>query len=396
MAKRLLWHRPILRTDEEESKHRDVTWLELFFDLVFVVVIARLSHNLTKDISVHGILTFLYMFVPVWWIWIGITYYTERFESEGLETRLVAFLTMLAVAGLAVFSHHGLAENYVGFVTCFLAARWINIIMWLRGGIHNPVFRPISIRFATGTGLATIIVLLSFALDGPAKMGVWGLALIIEVATPSFTTKLQAQMPKLSTSKLPERYGLFTIIVLGESIVGTVSGLAEHGHFTAMILTRGALGLTMGFALWWIYFDFVARRPARHSRYAPFLWSYYHLPLMAAVAATGAAVLACVEAHGHQLGDGPRWLIFGSVALALMSIGLLETTLQRTKHEPTHPGWSPALKILTGAVLLLVAWLGHSLAPIPIFVILLAALAIQIIYGVVTWFGQELPENSLQ
>ena len=102
--KREWWQKPGLRTDEEDKKHRPVTWLELFFDLVFVVVIARLSHNLVGDVTAGGLFVFLFMFVPVWWIWNGVTYYNERFESEGVEMRFFTFLTMIPVAGLAALT----------------------------------------------------------------------------------------------------------------------------------------------------------------------------------------------------------------------------------------------------------------------------------------------------
>src|ERR671919_2088166 len=107
MATREWWQKPYLRRDEEFERHRAVTWLELFFDLIFVVVISRLAHNLGSDMSVLGLLIFGFMFVPVWWVWNATTYYTERFESEGLEHRLITLLSIIPVAGMAIFSEHG-------------------------------------------------------------------------------------------------------------------------------------------------------------------------------------------------------------------------------------------------------------------------------------------------
>ena len=391
MATRQWWQRPKLRTDEEAHRHRAVTWLELFFDLVFVVVISRLAHNLVLDHSRDGVLTFLFLFVPVWWIWNGVTYYNERFESEGVEMRLFTFLTMIPVGGLAIFSHHGLTDNYTGFATCYLLARAVNIALWVRAGWHEPPFRPSTNRFAAGFVLAAALVLLSLRAGTSAgRLSLWALALAAELAAPWFTVAHQATMPKLSTSKLPERFGLLTLIVLGEAIVGAISGVADTHHFDAATAVRSILGLTVGFALWWVYFDFVARRPFRHTRYAMFFWPNLHLPLTAAIAATGAAILVGVSSAAPALPADVRLLLTGSVGAALLCVGLVELTLARRDDEPTHPVLSPLLKIAGGGAMIAFGLAATALDAAAVFLFLLAMLGLQVAYGVLVWYRQEL------
>ena len=91
MAKRIWWQKSQIRIDEELHLHRKVSWRELFFDLVFVVIIAELSHKLASDVSLAGAGKYILLFLPAWWVWIGQTYYTERFETEGIENRLFTF-----------------------------------------------------------------------------------------------------------------------------------------------------------------------------------------------------------------------------------------------------------------------------------------------------------------
>lgn len=138
---RRAWQPPALRTDEEFEQHRAVSWLELFFDLVFVVVISRLAHHLSGHVDAVGVATFAVQFLAVFWVWNGFTYYTERFESDGLENRLFTFLALLPVAGLAVFAEEGLGATYVGFALAYLLARAANQIGWARAAVHVPVFR---------------------------------------------------------------------------------------------------------------------------------------------------------------------------------------------------------------------------------------------------------------
>lgn len=172
------WHKPGLRRDEEFRIHRAVTWLELYFDLIFVVVISRLAHVLSKDISAHGVIIFLSMFVPVWWVWNAATYYTERFESEGLENRAFTFVKIIPVAGMAVYSEHGLEQNYVGFVISFWLVRFVNMIQWARAGLHVVQFRPVSNRFIIGFfGVVSPLIVFSIFAETSLRMTLWGAAI---------------------------------------------------------------------------------------------------------------------------------------------------------------------------------------------------------------------------
>lgn len=144
MNKGQIWQLPLLRKEGEENKHRPVTWLELFFDLFFVVVIGSLTHELATDMSIIGIKNFVIGFIPVWWIWIGTAFYNERFETEGIENRVFTFLLMIPVAGLAVFSPDATGENLKYFLFAYAMARTIIIFLWARAGHNNLLFRRTS------------------------------------------------------------------------------------------------------------------------------------------------------------------------------------------------------------------------------------------------------------
>lgn len=392
MAKRQWWEKPRLRTDEEEERERRVGWLELFYDLVFVVVVAELSHSLAEHVSFEGALGFMLLFIPVWWIWIGGTFYNERFETHDVSNRIIVFLQMLPVAALAIFAHDGLGETSVGFALAYAAGRVIIILMWLRSGWHEPLFRPVSNRYAIGFAISVLLFVVSIFVPPPARFWLWGLGLLIDLVTPMTTLKFQARLPRFSTSRLPERLGLFVIIVLGETLVGVVSGMAEQHNLTLAAGITGVLGIALGFGLWWVYFDFIARRQFRPGRWWPLIWAYLHLPLLMGIVATGAGISKVVASEEIPLPDEARWLVSGAVAASLILIGLIERTLRRRSDEPTHPWLSPLLKIITGVAAVGLAWLGSDLGPIPLLSLLLGLLLIQIIYGAYVWFSQPIAE----
>src|ERR671937_879089 len=102
MADGSVWHDPPrLRTLEDAEEDRRATWLELFFDLVFVVAVAQLSLGLGNEVSLHDVLVFAGLFVPVWWAWVGYTFYADRFDTDDAPHRLLMIAGMFAVAGLA-------------------------------------------------------------------------------------------------------------------------------------------------------------------------------------------------------------------------------------------------------------------------------------------------------
>lgn len=384
MTVRRLWQIPTLRSDSHHE--RKVTWLELFYDLVFVVIISQLAHKLVTVDPLAALGGFVLLFIPVWWVWIGSTFYAERFETEGLETRVIFFLKMIPVAGLAIFARNGLGETSAGFALSYAAARGIITVLWLRAAIHVPEFRPVGMRYVAGFTLSCLLFVSSVLVDPPLRFVFWAAGLVLDLVTPATTLAAQSKLPRFSTSKLPERFGLLVLIVLGESIVGVVSGAAEGGAFSHLTAGRGVLGLALGFGLWWIYFDNVARRPPRAGILRAFFWSYLHLPLVMGIAATGASI---TNVLALQEGPVPRPLVAvmaGAVGCSLIAIGVLETLLHRAEEEPTHPKVSPALKLAGGAVALALALSGPALEPATLLGCLLLVLLVQIVYGTYVWF----------
>ncbi len=386
MAGRSWWRPPELRDEAQRS----VGWLELFFDLVFVVVISRLAADLAGDHSVRGGIEFALQFFGVFWAWNAFTYYTERFETDGLQDRLLTLMSILPVAALALYAQHGLGSRYAGFTLAYLGARAVNMVEWARAARHVRVFRPVAARFIGGFGLVAAMMAVGFWVHGDARLALWGAAVVADVATPSFTLKLQAALPPISRSKFPERFGTFTMIVLGESVNGVINGLStingQHG-LSNTALVAGALGITIGFGLWWIYFDFIARRPSRPTLSSTLSWVYLHLAAMTAITVTGAGISVTItEGIKGSVSDSARLLVAGGLGGALVAIGCLETTLDRADDEPTHPIASPALKVGGGLATPVIGCLRLGWHMVPLLAFLLLVLVGQATYGAIVWF----------
>ena len=378
------WRAPELRDDGGRS--RRVSWLELFFDLVFVVIVAVLATSLQEP---RDLLTFTLQFIAIFWVWNAFTYYTERFESGGIETRLFTFVGIVAVAGLAVWGSGVLGENYLGFALSYLLARALNIGLWLRAGYHVPRFRRASFGFLGGFLVATALLVVSFFVPEWARLALWTVAVVTEIATPAITARFQEGLPPITEDKFPERFGLFTMIVLGETVAEVIQSVARSNtvaHLSALTIVDAVLGLAVGFGMWWVYYDFVARRPARPHFFTVIIWVYLHMVMLIGIVLVGAGVARGVGRVTGPMEPFARALLLGGLALTLLTIAAIETTLARDEAEPTHPVLSPVLKAAAALVLVVVLVAGLPVSTSGALIIAVAALAAQAVYGATVWY----------
>lgn len=393
IQRRPWWQAPHLRTDENDHRERRVSSLELFFDLVFVVVIAQLSHHLSDHISARGVLEFALLFAPAYWVWIGGIVYAERFESGDLSFRAFTFLQMLPVAAMALFVANGFDTDSTPFAWSYVAARALITFLWWRGGRSDARFRPTANRFVLGFVISIALWIVSTFIPLNIAFVLRGLGLLIDFSTPITTIRLQAALPRLSTSRMPERFSLFVIIVLGEAIVGVVGGMAD-GSRAPVTMLGGVLGMLLVFGLWWVYFDYIARRPFKPSTVWTLTWNYLHLPLVIAITASSPAILKAVSAE-EGIPEAVRWLLALAVALALFTMGALEFTLRRDPNEPTRHGLSQSLKFVGAALAVLVGAVGGGLTAPGLIGLLFVPVLMQMVYGAYVWYSQPLENTEM-
>ncbi|HEY5890557.1 MAG TPA: low temperature requirement protein A, partial [Acidimicrobiia bacterium] len=292
---------PRLRTRYDEGK-RSATWLELFYDLAFVVAVATLVERLAVDISGAGLLSFFGYFALLWWLWASHTYYADRYDTDDLVYRLIAAGQMVTVVVLAASLTLGDTASTTAFAIGYAASRVLLLAMYWRAYRHVEETRVLVRGYLIGFGLAAVLWTLSIFVPENVRFVHWPIALAVDLATPWVMRKEQAKAP-LDVSHLPERFGLFTILVLGESIAAVVTGLAHSSWVVGPTLTAG-LGIGISTAIWWLYFDnargSVVRRDASVSRaWRPTVWIYTHFLLAVALAATGAGLEVAVADAGH-------------------------------------------------------------------------------------------------
>jgi low temperature requirement protein LtrA len=223
-------------------------------------------------------------------------------------------------------------------------------------------------------------------IPGPAALALKAAGLLLDLATPLATLEDQVRAFPSAARKLPERFGLFVIIVLGESQIGVVNGLADAGGTSAVTLLRFVLGFLLSYGLWWVYFDYLGRRePDSLDRWKYLRWTYLHLPLLIGITVVGAMIQHAVALEGAAAEPGVRWLLAGGIALYYLACAGLEGTLEPEKYPLIPARVIVPLRVATaGAALLL------PLLPLPLSGLVAALIGLHLLHAVIgvrAWFA---------
>ena len=374
MATPSRWHDPprLRALEDEEGGERHATWLELFFDLVFVVAVAQLAAGLEEDPSVHGFLVFAGLFVAVWWAWVGYTFYADRFDTDDPPHRMLMLAGMFAVAVLASVIPDAFHGETASFAIAYAGVRVIVVFLNARAWWHLPAARPLLNVYIPAFSVSIGLFLVSAAVEPPYRYWLWAVALAIDLGTPLASAERIRKVP-IHGSHIPERVGLFTIIVFGESVLAVVVGTTtvswglESG-------AAAALGFGVAGALWWIYFDYVDSSIVKRTIAAGQTYLYAHLPLLIGLAALGAGVKLAIEATQEAgLTDEVSWIVCGGVALFMASVAALH--LVTTQSGRDVDVW---LRVGTVVLALGLAAVGEDLGIVPVLAVLAAALGAQV------------------
>jgi low temperature requirement protein LtrA len=376
-----VWHPTHLRQDGEAEGERRATWLELFYDLIFVAAMGELAHALSAHLDLKGIIEFVFLFVPIWWCWVGSTFYATRFDNDSFADRLLTLVQMAIVAAMAVNIHNGLQVAATNFAICYAAFRGLLVFQYLLAGYFVPITRRLTTRYAWGFSFSIALWVLSIFVPPPWRFLLWGGGMLIDFGTPLTAGRLVVEVPP-SVTHIPERIGLFTIIVLGEAIIAVVQGLSKLNWGVSAIVTA-SLGLSLAFSLWWLYFDTANGSPMQAMKQGKMgiaiTWLYAHLPLAMGITATGASIQHLI-AQGTM--EAPtemeRWVFCGATALSigcLAGIHWLTCTLGTPKFRTVLS----AYRLGSVGFILILAIAGQSLSGLMLVVLVAAACIVQVI-----------------
>jgi low temperature requirement protein LtrA len=368
------------RAHGEVIEDRTVGFIELFYDLVYVVVIARAAHHLAEHLTWRGVGEFAVIFGMIWLAWLNGSVYHDLHGREDGRSRTYIFLQMGILAVLAVYTSDAGSDTGREFATTYTVFLLLLTWMWYTVRRQDAAgWASTTAKYLAGMGSSVVIVGTSILLPDDARLALWAVFLVGWVVL-SFSMRRELGTGDIrATDSTVERFGLFTIIVLGEVVVGVVSGLSE-ALVSFRVMATGLIGLGIGFGAWWTYFDFVGRRHPRPD--SGVLWMFSHLPLSMGIAATGAALVSLVEHAGDQQAPvATAWVLSGSIALVL--VGLLMAMSALADFRRLASIYQPLTRALVSSVgvVVLIGWWR----PVPWMLVL----ALFAVLSAVWWFAVD-------
>lgn len=331
---------PKMVARDPHQHHRTATPLELFFDLCFVVAVAQaaagLHHGLLAGHTTAAVLGFAMAFFALWWAWMNFTWFASAYDVDDVLYRLMVFVQVIGVlvlaAGVPRAFEHDFSVMTIGYVVMRLGL----VAQWLRAAGGDPRCRGTCLRYAFGITLCQIGWVAFLWLPRPWQLAAWLVWVPVELSVPVWSER------EISTSWHPhhiaERYGLLTLIVLGESVLATTVAIQSAfagGHDGARLIAVVIGAPLIVFSMWWLYFDRGSHAPDRTGTDS-FLWGYGHYLIFASTAAVGAGLAVAVDhatanGHGHAVS---RWVAGGAVAVPVAIYVMVVWFILVRRHEP--------------------------------------------------------------
>lgn len=308
---------------------RSANPLELFYDLAFVASISGAVISFAAAPGWLAIGHFLLFFLPLWWAWIGWTFFVDRFHADDLHHFLLFGAKVICVLLMGLAITRGFESGLPLFAAAYAAVRFALVWQYLLAGRLHPPARVFTSYYAAGFGLAAAIWVAVALLPASFAYFLIPLAIVIDIATPLSAGERTRSFP-LSPSHLGERFMLFTLIMLGEIVFSLLrAGIAHPGH---EFVLAGAIVLPL--LIWWLYYRNVSGSAIRGGATSFRVFLFGHLPLALGLAGIGAGLKLIWEAETAAFAE---MLLAGGAAISVASLAALASATLCSLDAPrTH------------------------------------------------------------
>ena len=394
-----LWWGPP-RNFAERKQQRKISWLELFFDLAYVAAISQLTHHIAEHPSWQETAFSLLLFSLIFWSWVNASQYYDLHGNDSIRTRLMTFWQMLAVTSVAITMQDIFEGHHHSFVICFSFIQVLVTYLWWSVGLYDPSHRVFNKFYTFNYLLALALLIVSWFTSFQTATILWIFVLILNL-TPGLTgartiVKVIRERGQVfsASETLVERFGLFTIIVLTESILGTVSGITRVKDQHSFVWIAFILGILIAFLLWSLYFDMTSEQETKPGYNYLQLLVFLHFPLLASLGIVGACIKVLLggvqeEVHGLVL-----WLFSIAVAVILLSITGIAAIMKEEEEDRSYIRPVSKLLFIVSAIILIVPFFSSYLNSITFLGIVAVILLVPVTIGLKSWVSYKFFSNN--
>jgi low temperature requirement protein LtrA len=315
-----------------QAHGRKATWFELFFDLVFVVAVAQLSGAYAHHFDWAGAAGSALLLLAMWWCWLGHTFHATRFDQQRPDQRALGLLQIAAVTVIAYGVSDALGARGAAFALGLGAFKLLLAVAWLREwrwrGAHGLIRAYAGLYL-----LQAALWAVSATLPPTPRVAVWLAALALDLVSPWWVARDTTRV-RPHPEHLPERFGLFTIILLGEGVASAVHALDHGPALHGPALAAALVGAALSFGAWLGYFEVTrahGERPVDSAAEGRKLriWAYGHVPLYIGLFSLSAGTVAMA---GMLAWTAPQVTLY-IAGIALVPAGLAMLRWSRSAAE---------------------------------------------------------------
>ncbi len=374
---------------------RKISWLELFYDLVYVIAISKITNLLAAHPDITGLIDYIYLFSIIFWGWINGSMHHDIHGSPGIRTRFMTLWQMVIVSALVV-SLSGPQETLLYRVSIAIMVMQLYITyLWWSVGIYDKNHRKLNRPYTICYLVSFLLLFLSLFVEVPYKRFLFYFSLLINYLPPLLSiTVLKRNSQEFSlSSSMTERLGLFTIILFGEAVLGVINGINALKEVSFQIWVNFGLGIIIIFALWWIFFSLIADRESQKGILKGHLTQLAYLPALMSLGMIGASFSGLYRSYPLVDDNHSIWIwhIFGiSLCTFLLGITAISLFLRYPEDLKRARKQLQCMLLIAGILILILTLLRLNLSLFISLLIIFLVLLVIIIVITRVWVKIEL------
>lgn len=401
MQKPGLWWGPPQNFDDRKNE-RKISWLELFYDLVYVAAIGQLTYQVALHPNWDTMSFALLLFSLIFWSWINGSQYYDLHGGDGIRTRLLTFWQMLAIAAAAITIPSAFEGRHQSFTVAFSMVQVLITYLWWSVGFYDPSHRVFNKFYTFNYIISFSLLIVSYFTNHQIATMLWIVVLVLNLSPPLTGARTIVRILKergqvfSASAALVERFGLFTIIVLAESILGIVTGFSQVKDKHPVEWLVFLLAILVAFLLWCLYFDMTSEQETKKGYNYLLLLVFLHFPLLASLSVVGACLKVFLADVSAGLPLQLHWMFCISLAVILWAIVGVTKIMQEDEEDRAYI--SPVARILvySGLGLLVVPVFRNYLSTLNFLAIVALILFLPVVIGMRSWvkfkFGAKQPD----
>lgn len=305
----------------DKKRERHTTWLEIFFDLIFAVIVVQLSDRLSNNFTLTGLLQCSALILPSMWTWVSYTVFAARFDNNDGIHWLMTFVIMYAGAVMAIHIPTALETGGMGFSAGFIISQIALLSLYLRPHFAKAAPKSMTHLYIIGFGLGGLCWIVSLFFAPPTKFMLWTLGMAIYFITPWIGKKRILSNAPLDIMYIPERFGSFIVIILGQIIASVVSGLETASWHPTSFVTS-LMAFVVAIIIWGQYYLLNQMADYKLTLGSGQVYIYSHIPLIISLLFIGVCAQNFIS--NAQVHQNVKNIFCFSIILYIFALCLLQ------------------------------------------------------------------------